>query len=200
MADRSEPKHPHASARPPTWTEACWKLLGSGMPETLIRRLSPELLRGLTINAENLYASVTPASAEFTIIELRKLAAHYPMVVRTQAEETSRWNDWLEDLGDIPRDILTAGCAIWRRSDEAFFPAPGQLLAIIEQPARYRRWMAERMRDLSALTTCGDAIDTKRRAIAHMAREEDLIDRPPDPRGSALAQNLADKLTVRGGG
>lgn len=81
-------------------------------------------------------ASLAPASDKrngpakiITILE--RLASHYPAQQRTEAADKLRWQDWLEDLADKPLDLIEDAATAWRRSPNAWFPTPGQFLAIV---------------------------------------------------------------------
>jgi hypothetical protein len=92
-------------------------------------------------------AALAPASADangrakiMTILE--RLAAHYPAQSRSDAAERYRWADWLDDLADKPLDLILEASTAWRRSPSAWFPTPGQLLAIVQPALSMRRALA----------------------------------------------------------
>jgi len=60
---------------------------------------------------------------------LEALFLHYPARALSQAEHGLIWADWIDDLADVPVDLLASACRMWRRSSERFAPTPGQLLA-----------------------------------------------------------------------
>lgn len=89
-------------------------------------------------------ASLTPITQTELASHLERLFAHYPQVVMTDSQLEGRWGDWFDDLGNLPADIIAAGCRDWRRSSERFAPTPGQLLDKTE-PYMASRVFVERM-------------------------------------------------------
>jgi hypothetical protein len=69
------------------------------------------------------------SSAEVVTMQVGKLSLHYPQPSMDENANATRWEDWFDDFGDIPADILESACRAWRRSDNRFAPSPGQLLA-----------------------------------------------------------------------
>jgi hypothetical protein len=82
-----------------------------------------------------LRASIADANRPVTRAEalalLEALFQHYPATGGSVGME-QRWKDWLEDVSDLPRDVLAAACRKWRRADNRFAPSPGQLLALVD--------------------------------------------------------------------
>jgi hypothetical protein len=72
---------------------------------------------------------------------LEGLFLHYPARALSLAESAVIWADWVEDLCDLPEDVLSSACRMWRRSSERFAPSPGQLLAKVGGP---KHWGLER--------------------------------------------------------
>lgn len=97
----------------------------------------------LTQARSDLSASLAPCedkrSQAKIMALLERLAAHYPSQHRTEVQEKHRWQDWLHDLKDKPFDLIEAAAIEWRRSTNAWFPTPGQFLAIVNPPLSYRR-------------------------------------------------------------
>ena len=68
-----------------------------------------------------------PATRDEVIQLLGRLSLHYPPSGLDEARETLRWEDYLEDLKRFSVEEIKGMCDGWRRSDERFFPTPGQL-------------------------------------------------------------------------
>lgn len=97
----------------------------------------------LTQARSDLSASLAPCedkrSQAKIMALLERLAAHYPSQHRSEVQEKHRWQDWLFDLKDKPFDLIEAAAQAWRQSTNAWFPTPGQFLAIVNPPLSYRR-------------------------------------------------------------
>jgi hypothetical protein len=91
-------------------------------------------LRAYVAEARRLTVPAEPTSI---VAHVERLGLHYPQPRLEPAHHALRWDDWLEDLADVPEDVLIAACRIWRRSNERFAPSPGQLLA---QVGGRRHW------------------------------------------------------------
>lgn len=96
------------------------------------------------------YRLLIPATSEEIGLHLGKLALHYPQPDLSETASATRWNDWIEDFSTTPLDILAAACRDWRRSENRFFPSPGQLLALCVE-ARLRRSLAVRAEEVIEL-------------------------------------------------
>lgn len=59
-------------------------------------------------------------------------------------------NDWIDDVGTIPADILASACQQWRRGDNAFMPTPGQIIALCEPILTFRKAIIGRAKELVA--------------------------------------------------
>jgi hypothetical protein len=92
-----------------------------------------------------------PATPEFIVLELTRLAAHYPQN-RTALQWQFVYEDMLDDLADTPPDIMRQAIREHRRTS-VFFPKTSELLAIIEPLMGKRTWNLKRMQDLLALPT-----------------------------------------------
>jgi hypothetical protein len=53
--------------------------------------------------------------------------------------QTVFWDAYHADLGHLPAIVLSRACAAWRRSGEAWFPTPGQLLILARHDDEWRR-------------------------------------------------------------
>lgn len=138
------------SAQPAPRMRACLALLQTAGPRTLAGLLSQTQQALIEACLPSLRAALAPAEPEAAILILRRLSIHYPMTVRTEAEERLRWGDWLDDLADAPEDLVAAGAEAWRRSACEWFPTPGQFRAVIEPELKRRRAVLERAEDVLA--------------------------------------------------
>jgi hypothetical protein len=73
-------------------------------------------------------ASLSAVSPTALVAHLERLFVHYPQPALNDSQLESRWQDWLDDLGALPADIVEAGCRDWRRSTANYAPTPGQFL------------------------------------------------------------------------
>lgn len=72
--------------------------------------------------------SMVPAKPADTARLVEAVMWHYPPVRRPENALASVAQDWLRDLGHLPRDLVDGACTNWRRGTNAFAPAPGHLL------------------------------------------------------------------------
>lgn len=70
----------------------------------------------------------------------------------TATEIEMFWTAYHADLGYLPSAVLSRACATWRRSGEAWFPTPGQLLKCAAGDEAWRRDAAI-LKGLERLTT-----------------------------------------------
>lgn len=85
---------------------------------------------------------MTSATASETAIEHRRgilavlgrLALH-PFARQNLSESQAKlvMEDMIRDLERFSLEQISGACEVWRKSDEAFFPRSGQLIAIIEE-------------------------------------------------------------------
>ena len=75
---------------------------------------------------------------------IERLALHFPAMNRTDREHDLVNADLLEDLGDVPPDLLAEACRLWRTSGERWFPTSGQLRAKVEPILAHRKALARR--------------------------------------------------------
>ena len=80
--------------------------------------------------------AMRPAGAEVLLALLMRLAAVVVMQDRTVGE--TMLEIYVEDLGDVPVDLLEAACRHWRRTQK-FFPTIAELLELIEPELAQRR-------------------------------------------------------------
>ena len=78
---------------------------------------------------------------------LHRLSLHYPDRKLSVKEATLVAEDWIDDLADVPGDLIQAAFKRWRTgAKSAFFPRVGEVLALIETERLYRRALARRGR------------------------------------------------------
>lgn len=76
---------------------------------------------------------------------LHRLSLHYPDRKLNPKEASLVAQDWLSDLDEVPFDILELAFKRWRTGPKcAFFPKPGEILALVESEQRVRRYLAKR--------------------------------------------------------
>lgn len=92
------------------------------------------------------------------------------------------FEDWADDVADIPQDVLASACAQYRRSEARFMATPGQIRALAEPVLKFRQRLHRRAVDL---------IEAKQARPTPRAKPEP-VEQAPDPR---LAAEL-DKLTA----
>ncbi len=97
-----------------------------------------------------------PTDAEI-FSEIEALASRYPQARPLDGEIGKRWwRDWLEDLGDVPADLLLEACRRWRNSTEKWMPSPGQLKSTIESELRTRHAQVRRAKEWLAIAEAKD--------------------------------------------
>lgn len=97
---------------------------------------------------DELRRSLEPAEPQAIAALIEGLSILYPQQGRTDSDDRVRARAWLEDLAEYPADAIQAGCVAWRRSDTAWMPTPGQLIAKIEPIVTHRRRLYQRGVDL----------------------------------------------------
>jgi hypothetical protein len=71
-----------------------------------------------------------PAARDEIKVFLAKLVLHFPMTNMTQHEKTLLFEDYIEDLGRFPADIVAAACREYRLDPaNEFFPKAARLIA-----------------------------------------------------------------------
>ena len=94
----------------------------------------------------DLKAALWGAGPDHVATALLRLQGHYWRPDFSPAQARALYEDFMDDLGHIPPDILDEACTTYRRDPEArFFPRPGQLLAIAEPLLAERRRAAARI-------------------------------------------------------
>lgn len=103
-------------------------------------------------NAKALAAkALMPAIPEKIITSLTKLSAHYWQGNKDQTGWSVVMEDYLEDLEDLPADLLDEACKRWRRNAaNKFFPRAAELKAQISYDWCQRRMQLRRIEALLA--------------------------------------------------
>lgn len=101
----------------------------SAVPRELARTMTAADLPALRSYLSEAQRWARPVHEDQAIRLLEGLFLHYPARALSVAESAVIWADWVEDLGELPEDVLSSACRMWRRSSERFAPSPGQLLA-----------------------------------------------------------------------
>ncbi|AIL64736.1 hypothetical protein NOVO_01700 [Rickettsiales bacterium Ac37b] len=82
---------------------------------------------------------------------LSKLRLHYPLTNLASNQVQILLNDYLEDLGIYPFDILSAICLQYRQNSlNSFFPKIAELLAPIREKWVARKWQLVQIKILLA--------------------------------------------------
>ena len=87
---------------------------------------------------------LTAARDEEIAVAYERLANHYPHLRRSRHEAERAIEDWLDDLADIPADLIREACRLWRNSEAERFPTPGQLKALVVPMLDHRKALARR--------------------------------------------------------
>lgn len=77
-------------------------------------------------------------------VAYERLANHFPHLRRTAREHELAIEDWLDDLAEMPADLVREACRLWRMSEAEFFPTPGQLRAQVQPILVHRQALARR--------------------------------------------------------
>jgi len=130
-------------------------LLRSGTARELFLTVTP-IERAQLLSAIKVIMAATshPTTAQIATA-LEALALHYPVLTRTPAEQTVVVKHWVEDLCDVPDDLIHEACRLWRRSPADRFSTPGQLRKLIDPILEVR--LAYRKRAADFMRLCEDA-------------------------------------------
>lgn len=181
-------------ARPVVVEAATMPTVSEPLP-TLLNQPQYGLLRGgwdgamtipepdLTAMADRICESLTPASPAAALALIERLARHYPRQPRNDMEADLYFEDWADDVAEIPQDVLASACAQYRRSEARFMATPGQIRALAEPILKYRERLHSRAVDL---------IKAKQAQPKPRRAKPAPVDHTPDPR---IAAEL-DKLTA----
>lgn len=139
--------------------EVVRKMAGKNRDARLAMAWDPETRRKLMAAERLLSRSVIPAEAEEVRAAVTGLLCHYPDRGVTPELMPGVLRDWIDDLGRYPADIVRAACQAWRRGDNAYAPAPGQIIALAEPIARMREFYLRLAREALAV---GDGVEDGR--------------------------------------
>ena len=99
------------------------------------RRQTPRTAQEIE-ELEQLLSTLTqanaPGGAKPVSLAVGQLLNHYPQRRLTSEAITQLIEDWIQDLGSYPTDVIFAVCQSWRRSSKTIAPTPGQLIALAE--------------------------------------------------------------------
>lgn len=148
---------PNLPALTPSARRLHERLLAS-VPRQLAAELgaAPATIRALRDYLEEVDELLKPVDTVTAATLLLRLFVHYPqpnLKIGDQDASELLMEDWLDDLEDVPHDLLAEACRAWRRSRATWRPTPGQLLDKIAGPLEmrraYRRRAAETLRLLT---------------------------------------------------
>lgn len=142
---------------------------------------------------------------------VRDLLLRLAMSCMLQDMPESAWavhlEDFVEDLSDIPIDLIADACRTWRRQCK-FFPSIAEFLALAEPEARKRRHTLDRLRILQHVAK-NPAPDGKvslewylslGQDKAPLALPQPALPQPALPRRGEGFTPLAAALCAAGGG
>ncbi len=99
------------------------------------RRLAPRTAQEIE-ELEQLLSTLTQANApggsKPVSLAVGQLLNHYPQKRLSPEAITQLIEDWIQDLGTYPTDVIFATCQAWRRSSKTIAPTPGQLITLAE--------------------------------------------------------------------
>ena len=147
---------------PPTETRAqaaqriiCEKpltLISSAGALSLIERAGSDLefCHDLRRECAIVLAASEPATSVEIGVMLHRLSLHYPDRKLNPKEAALVAADWLADLDGVPFDLIETGFKRWRTGPKcAFFPKPGEILALIDFDHRLRKTLAKRAAEIT---------------------------------------------------
>lgn len=93
---------------------------------------------------------------------VRRMLNHYRQADLNEADLKGVLEDWIDDLGDFPLDVLRDAFAAYRTGPRASFrPLPGNIIDLAKDAAGYRLRLAERavetLEAIRATQTQGEA-------------------------------------------
>lgn len=114
------------------------------LPEKLPRELL-QMDRAMVLQeCSSALSAVEPSRIDEFALVIERLAAHYPDSRLSDAEWLLVMEDWRDDLGHLPADVMRAGAKAYRMSGARFFPTAGQFYAVIKDAWEYREALARR--------------------------------------------------------
>jgi len=126
------------------------KLLPSGVARALAEQaqISDVMRHAIVSECHMLLAGNQPATVMEKAALIRRLMNHYRASDMGEADMQGVIEDWLEDLGNMPFDILRDAMAAYRQGPKARFkPMPGDIIELANANAGYRMRLAERARE-----------------------------------------------------
>jgi len=145
-----------AVALPPTQAEPIPALVGtrglallrSAVAKSLVTSLKTDDLVEAAHVAELILASLIVAKVAEVSDAYEGLALHFPHRKRKPNEDDMVIANWLTDLADMPADLLTEACRLYRIGGSDRFPTCGQLRATVQPMLTHRQVLAKRARAL----------------------------------------------------
>lgn len=107
-----------------------------------MRALVPDALAGVE-------QSLRPASRNEIVALITRLAAHFPVSDRSEAQWRIVIEDYAEDLAEYPSDILRAAVTQYRREGK-WWPKVSEIRALADPELGRRQSMRHRLRVLAA--------------------------------------------------
>jgi hypothetical protein len=126
------------------------KLLPSAVASKLAEQaqMSDVMRSAIVTECKTVIAANYPAEPLEVAALVRRLMNHYRTPEMSDADMQGVIEDWLEDLGSVPFDILRDAMATFRQSPKGRFkPMPGDILEAVSEQAAYRMKLAERARN-----------------------------------------------------
>ena len=127
-------------------------LISSAGTQSLLERAGSdrEFCHNLRRECAIVLAASEPATSVEIGVMLHRLSLHYPDRKLNTQEAKLVAADWLADLDGVPFDLIETGFKRWRTGPKcAFFPKPGEILALIDFDHRVRKKLAERAAEIT---------------------------------------------------
>ena len=117
---------------------------GGWLPPSVSEAQGAEIVEELALARQ----AVTPAGPEATGLILAKLAL--VVIVPEGNDHKTMMSVYIEDLEDVPADVLDDACRQWRRTQK-FWPTIAELLELCEPEVRERRRRLRRLAELDSV-------------------------------------------------
>ena len=91
---------------------------------------NPAILPAMASLAAEAAALMVPARAAMIVEAASRLMTHYSRRALSDVQGRAWAEDWVEDLDDLPEDIVTASCRAYRRSGQIAAPTSGTVLSL----------------------------------------------------------------------
>lgn len=127
-------------------------LISSAGALSLIERADSdrEFCHDLSRECAIVLAASEPATSVEIGVMLHRLSLHYPDRKLNPKEAALVAADWLADLDGVPFDLIETGFRRWRTGPKcAFFPKPGEILALTDYERRMRKALAKRADEIT---------------------------------------------------